>query len=490
MIKFDGRIVQFGFGAVGRSFYEKVSNEIKFNEYEYFVITKYKEEFDSYIGLGGMVANFIVSEITRDNFRAIFENYLNSGDLFLDFADTVGTKDICDWCAEKNVMYLNTSDADWPENWLNIFEQNKKLNVIKEKHCNSHTTNKHPIVLQHGNNPGLVSHFVKAGIEHIARTQHKKDKKLKTLIEQNKFNEAACKLGVRMIHVNDIDLQKFNINCDDGMLFNTWCIDSFFFEMLSEATMNIGSHEDIDFEEECKLVDHSHGFLEFKSLAAEVKCRTYYPNGAFEGFLIPHDETATIAKCLEVKHDNEVIYRPSVMFVYSPCHLATEYFEKSKVNDYPELDPAKPLDCDNENGQTIIRGYVYPKYADVVHKEEIISGTEYVGVLIMGDDFEPVWVGNRVELPFLYKKDRGSYWQSPTITPVAMSALAATCWMIKNKDKGGIYFPDDIVDYKYILKIAEKYISKTIYKTFDRGMLEKAIDVDFSSLQAKDFFVH
>ena len=32
MIKFDGRIVQFGFGAVGKSFYEKLPCEIKFDE--------------------------------------------------------------------------------------------------------------------------------------------------------------------------------------------------------------------------------------------------------------------------------------------------------------------------------------------------------------------------------------------------------------------------------------------------------------------------
>ena len=39
MINFDGKIVQFGFGAVGKSFYEKIAKEIKFNENKYFVIS-------------------------------------------------------------------------------------------------------------------------------------------------------------------------------------------------------------------------------------------------------------------------------------------------------------------------------------------------------------------------------------------------------------------------------------------------------------------
>ena len=466
MINFDGNIVQFGFGAVGKSFYEKVSKEIKFNENKYFVITMDKEEFTAFINLGGMVANFIEAQVTKENFKEIFEKYLNEGDLLIDFADTVGTKDICEWCAERNIMYINTGEADWPENWYSILNENLLKNKLKEKYKNSNSKAKHPIVLQHGDNPGLVSHFVKAGIEYIANTQFKKDKQLKEFIKNNKFNEAAYKLGIKMIHVNDIDLQKINDNYSDDKLFNTWCIDSFFFEMLSEATMNIGTHEIIDYEDKCKEIDYQNGFLEFKKLAVEKKCQTYYPNGAFEGFLVPHEETITIAKSLEVKQNEKVVYRPSVMFIYSPCEFARRYLENAKVNDYPEPDINKPLDCENQNGLTIVRGYVYPKYSEIVYKEKIESGTEYVGVLLIGEKFKPVWVGNRVELSFLYKNKKDSYWQMPTITPVAMSALSAICWMIKNKEKGGIYFPDDIDDYKSILKIAEKYISKTIYKTF------------------------
>lgn len=489
MIKFDGRIVQFGFGAVGKSFYEKLSKEIKFDENKYFVITRDKSEFDAYVNLGGMVENFKTHEVTKDNFNLIFEEYLESGDLLIDFADTVGTKDICEWCAQKNIMYINTGEADWPENWYSIFNENKIKNQMKEKHKNSTLTNKYPIVLQHGNNPGLVSHFVKAGIEYIANTQHKKDKELKLLIKNNKFNEAAKKLGIRMIHVNDIDLQEVKDEYKDNTLFSTWCIDSFFFEMLSEATVNIGTHEEINYESECKLLNYKDGFLEFKKLAADKKCRTYYPNGKFEGFLVPHEETITIAKSLEVIENGEVVYRPSVMFLYSPCEFATNYFNKSKVNEYPDPDPDKPLDCENVNGKTIVRGHIYPEFAEIIYKEKINAGTEYVGVLLIGENFEPVWVGNRIELSFLYKDKKSSYWQTPTITPVAMSALAAVCWMLKNKDKGGIYFPDDINDYKYILKIAEKYISKTIYKTFDKNLIKDNLKIDFSNIQSKDFFV-
>lgn len=488
MIKFDGKILQFGFGAVGKSFYEKVSKEIKFNENNYYVVTRDKFEFEAFVNMGGIVSNFMTCEITRENYKEVFGKYLESGDLLIDFADTVGTRDICEWCALNNIMYINTGETDWPDHWYSIFEENELKCGLREKFARDKEINKYPIVLQHGNNPGLVSHFVKLALSYIVNTQHKKNKRLKNLLKNFKFNELARELGVKMIHVNDIDLQTIDDEYKEDKLFSTWCTDSFWFELLSEATCNIGTHELIDYEDDCNVVDRKKGFLEFKNIAADKMFKTYYPGGAFEGNLVPHEETITIARALEVKDDGKVVYRPTVMFIYRPCEYAKKYLEEAKVNTYPIPDETKPMDC--ENGEDIIiRGYRYPKNFEIVYKEKISSGTEYVGVLLMGDNFEPVWVGNRIEQKFLYKDNKNSYWQTPTITPVAMSALAAVCWMIKNKEKGGLYFPDDILECQQIVKMAEKYISKTIYKTFSKEEVKKGMDIKDMKYCVKDFLV-
>lgn len=489
MIKYDGRIVQFGFGAVGKSFYEKLPKEIRFNENKYYVITANRNEFDEFIAMGGLAANFIVADVNRQNFGQVFEPYLSRGDILIDFADMVGTRDICEWCAERNIMYINTGEADWPDHWYSIFSENELKNELKAKYAGSTTLNCHPIVLHHGNNPGLVSHFVKAAIEYVANTQFKKDKNLKSLIKEGKFNKAAQYLGVRQIHVNDVDLQEMKGEYQDNLLYSTWCMESFWFEMLSEATINIGTHEKIDYEEECNFVKYDQGFLEFKRIAANSRCVTYYPNGKFEAYLVPHEETVSIAKNLEVKEDNEVIYRPTVLFLYQPCPFANRYFREAKVNDYPNPDPNKPQDCEEGPGPNVIHGYLYPKNFQVAYQEHIAHGTEYVGILLLGEKFEPVWVGNRIEPSFLYKNKKDSYWQTPTITPVSMSALAAVVWMLKNKNAGGIYFPDDIPDYSGIIKMAEKYISKTIYQTFTKKEVADALKIDFENLQVKDILV-
>lgn len=488
MIKYTGKIVQFGFGAVGKSFFEKVSKEISFYENRYIVITGNPNEFEAYINMGGIATNFYVYDVNRENYQEIFDQFLSEGDLLIDFADAVGTRDICKWCCEHNIMYLNTGEADWPENWYSIFTENLLKNEMKEKYHKDERYNRHPIVLQHGNNPGLVSHFVKAAIEYIIHKQFRKDKTLKKLLKEQKWNEIARYLGIRMIHVNDIDLQKIKEPFQENKLVSTWCPDSFFFELLSEATENLGTHEKIDDSDLYRMIDREKGVVEYKTIAADTKCKTYYPNGYFEGYLVPHEETITIANYLEVVEDGKVVYRPSVMFIYLPCDFATNYLKKAKVNDYPNTDMEKPQDGDYL-GYSIVRGYLYPQNTEIAYQENIEEGTEYVGVLLLGEHFDPVWVGNRIEPSYLYKHKKGSYWQTPTITPVAMSALAAVCWMLKHKDRGGIFFPDDIPDYKYILKIAEKYISKTIYHTFDGDMIEKALKIQLSDIQSSHFFV-
>ena len=47
----------------------------KFNENKYFVITRDKEEFQAFVNLDGIVGNFIVAEVTKDNFKEVFEKY-------------------------------------------------------------------------------------------------------------------------------------------------------------------------------------------------------------------------------------------------------------------------------------------------------------------------------------------------------------------------------------------------------------------------------
>lgn len=469
MIVHKGKILQLGFGAVGKSFFEKVTKEISFDENKYFVITKDKDEFEAYVALGGVIQNFILSEIKKENWQEMFSQYLDEGDLLIDFTDNVGTRDFCEWCAENNIMYINTGETDWEDNKYDVYEEYEKKIMLQKYYKNTEDKNKYPILLYHGNNPGLVSHFVKAGIDYISKKQFKKDKEIKRLLKESKYNEIAKRLRVKMIHINDIDSQVMKANFGENVMPNSWNINSFWYEMLSNAAFSVGVHEKNDYHEK------ENGYVKLNQCAIKKRWRTYYPNGVFNGYMVPHEEMLTIAKLLEIKEENKTIYRPSVMFLYSPCDSAMGFLDKLK-NDSIETENA-------------FEKYAYPMDWRIIYPEDTKSGTEYVGVLLLGENFNPVWVGNRIKQDFLFKDKKHSDWQTPTITPVAMSALAGVCWMLKNKDKGGIYFPEDIEDYSYILKIAEKYISKTIYKTFTKEEVQDELKVDLSDPRTKNLII-
>jgi len=468
MIKFTGKIIQLGFGAVGKSFFELIPKEIRFDKTKYFVITKNDEEFEYYKELGGVENNFIHRELNKENFESFLGKYLAEGDLLVDFAESVGTNDLVGLCAGKNCMYINTGSGEWAsDGWPNVFTHENRLRKIIEDIKSKPNLNKYPIVLQHGNNPGLVSHFVKAGINFIVKkqTKGKQKKLLKELLKQNKFNEAAYHLRIRTIHINDIDMQEIDIEFDKDKLYNTWSTDALFFEMLSEAAFCLGADEVLYNQDEIKFYDKESGHVELNKLALETICRTYYPGGFYDGHIVPHDEIISLSRFLEFR-DGEILSRPSVRFVYLPCVLAADYLLESKVEDKGAYED-----------RVIVRGYKYPKDYEIVY-DEIIDGTEFVGALLAGENFKPIWVGNRVFPKFITKKftNKFMYWQTPTITPVAASALAATCWAIKNKARGGVYLPEDIPNYKFILKFVEKYISKTIYFQRIGNMIRSTID--------------
>ena len=73
-------------------------------------------------------------------------------------------------------------------------------------------------VLEHGANPGLISHFTKQGLIDIGRRALKDGKftgkaaeEVQQLIADLKFNLLAQKLGVKVIHCSERDTQITNV---------------------------------------------------------------------------------------------------------------------------------------------------------------------------------------------------------------------------------------------------------------------------------------
>ena len=171
--KIKDNVIILGFGSVGRSFY-KISNyklDFVLDPKKTYIIDKSDKFLNYFVKYGGLESNYIVKEISKNNFQSIIIKDCLKNDkelqntIILDFLSTAGTDDIIKWCALNNIKYLNTGDSDWPEDeWRDLISHYNSLQNIKKYISQNKLSIKSPIVLQSGMNPGLVSHFMKKGL--------------------------------------------------------------------------------------------------------------------------------------------------------------------------------------------------------------------------------------------------------------------------------------------------------------------------------------
>ena len=112
-------------------------------------------------------------KITPENLSDVLAAHVGSGDMLIDLAWNIDAPTILTWCHNNNVRYLNTSVEVWNpyedmasthplERTLYVRHQ-ELARMIGEWGGNSGPT----AVLEHGANPGMVSHFVKQALREL-----------------------------------------------------------------------------------------------------------------------------------------------------------------------------------------------------------------------------------------------------------------------------------------------------------------------------------
>ena len=129
-------------------------------------------------------ATYIQDVITRENIDAQLSKYLSAGDFLLDLAWNIDANVILQWCHDHGVMYLNTSIEEWDpyeggsnKNPLDrtLYYRHMRMREMKAKWTKTGAT----AIVEHGANPGLVSHLVKKSLVDIATRALKDGKEVK-----------------------------------------------------------------------------------------------------------------------------------------------------------------------------------------------------------------------------------------------------------------------------------------------------------------------
>ncbi|NLH46827.1 MAG: homospermidine synthase [Acholeplasmataceae bacterium] len=458
-VKFSNNILVLGCGFVARCTIPLLLKHIDISPKSITVIDM-KDESESIADAIKIGVNFRVDKITKDNLSSKLSGYLSPGDMLIDLSCNINSIELLEWCHFNNVLYINASVEVWdPFAKKNSSSPSSKTlyarHMAVREMC-SKWTNKigATAVLEHGANPGLVSYFTKVGLEDIAKkiiNTKKSDKRinaLNTAIEHYDYPKLAQLTGVKVIHISERDTQITNKPKEVNEFVNTWSVDGFYEESIAPAEMGWGTHERVL---PPNAIFHNYGPCNqicIAKMGMKTWVRSWVPSGEITGMVIRHGEAFTISDYLTVWDDGKPVYRPTVHYAYCPTDSA--------INSLHELE---------------MRQYRLQEKQRILN-DEIISGKDELGVLLMGHDFNAWWVGSILDIDESRKLVPH---QNATTLQVACSVVAAIKWMIANPNKG-ICLPEDL-RHEEILSLAVDYLGSFISKEVNWTPMLNKIDL-------------
>ena len=234
-------------------------------------------------------------------------------------------------------------------------------------------------VIEHGANPGLISHFTKQGLLDIAqrvledrKVIGKEADEIRQLANDRVFNRLAMKLGVKVIHCSERDTQVTDRPKQVDEFVNTWSIEGFREEGTTTAEMGWGTHE-----KELPPLAYQHedgpkNQICLARMGINTWVVSWVPDCPIHGMVVRHGEAFTISDRLTVWEDGRAVYRPTVHYAYCPCDAAIASLHELRGRDY-QLQPRLRI-----------------------LNDEITSGADILGALLMGHAYQSWWTGSRL----------------------------------------------------------------------------------------------
>jgi homospermidine synthase len=467
MIDFSNKILFVGYGAVAECTLPILFQHIKVAPKNVTVIDfeAKEEKLKQWTAKG---VKYFRDKVTEENMDALLGKHLSAGDILIDLAWNIDACEILQWCHDHGIRYINTSVEVWDpyaggkkhptERTLYWRHMNVRRMTAKWKE-------KGPTaVIEHGANPGLISHFVKQGLIDIAKAAVE-EKKLKgrkvelvtSLASEGKFNHLARALGVKVIHCSERDTQITDVPKQIDEFVNTWSIEGFREEGTTTAELGWGTHEK---ELPKYAFQHKEGpknQICIARMGINTWVRSWVPNYTINGMVVRHGEAFTISDKLTVWEGKKAVYRPTMHYAYCPCDEAVVSLHELKGYNYK----------------------LQPKLR--IMNDEITKGADILGALIMGHAFNSWWVGSDLTIE---ESRRLVPHQNATTMQVAISVVAATMWMIENPTEG-VKVPDEL-PHEYVLGISKPYLGNFISTRSDWTPL-RDYENAFSGFNKPDF---
>ncbi len=441
-MKFGGRVLLIGYGGVAKCLTQLLLKHLDMDFSKMTIVDPidYRAEAKDLIDAGAI---YKLIEVTKSNVGSVLRGHVGCGDMVIDLSVNVGTLSVASWCFQNDVMYVNTSVEEWG---ISINNQSWSEDTLYRRHVElgEHMKSLGPngptVIVEHGCNPGLVSHWTKQGLEDIATRilqlpvlDAQRRSGLEIALEAGDFASLAMLTGTKVVHISERDTQKIARSRQPGEFLNTWSPDGFYQETLAMAEIAWGTHERT-LPEDAIVYNWGPGNqISINQRALDVTARSWIPSGEIEGCVAPHGEAFTISQKLTVTENGKVVYRPSVYFVYCPSDIAEQ-----SLLEYADTGKDSPDICH-------------------VMTNEIVSGADEVGVLLLGHDLGGWWTGSKLSIEETRKHVRD---QNATVLQVAASVLGAISYMVGNPRQGFCHVED--LPHREILATASPYLGECI----------------------------
>jgi homospermidine synthase len=444
MLEFNRKVLFVGYGSVAQCTLPLIFKHLKISPSNVTVMD-FEDRAAALKSWTDQGVTFVQEKIVPENMGPVLDKHVGRGDIVIDLAWNIDCAEIVQYCHDNGVLYLNTSVEVWdpykgmetaPPQHRTLYHRHMNLRAMKSRWQTPGTT----AVLEHGANPGLISHWTRHGLFAIADrglAENKFEGASKEAVTQARkdrdFARLSQALGVKVIHCSEWDTQITNKPKEVGEFTNTWSVEGFREEGIATAEMGWGTHEKTLPPNAFQHENGPKNQICLARMGINTWVRTWIPGHEIHGMVVRHGEAFTISDNLTVWEGPDAVYRPTVHYAYCPSDVALASLTELRGNNY-ELQP-----------RVRIMG------------DEIISGEDTLGALIMGHPYQSWWVGSRLSIEQSRKLVPN---QNATTLQVAISVVAATLWMIENPEKG-ICVPDNL-PHETILEIANPYLGEFI----------------------------
>ncbi|GAA0598059.1 homospermidine synthase [Caenispirillum bisanense] len=466
-VTFPGRLVILGFGSIGQGVLPLILRHVDMDPGRITIVTA--EERGRDVASANDI-RFVIEPVTRDNYRAVLEPLLAAGDFLLNLSVDVSSVALMELCRERGALYLDTCIEPWAGGYTDtsLTPSQRSNYALREsaltQRRNGHGPGSPTAVITHGANPGLVTHFVKQALLDIARDT---GRPVEAPADRAGWGALMRDLGVKVVHIAERDTQASHVHKKVGEFVNTWSIDGFVGEGCQPAELGWGTHE-----KALPADGRRHDFgcdaaIYLMRPGASTRVRTWTPKeGPFHGFLITHNEAISIADFFTVRDGAAVTFRPTVHYAYHPCDDAVISVHELAGKNWHMQDSKRLM------------------------MEEIVAGTDELGVLLMGHAKGIYWYGSRLSIR--QARTLAPY-NNATSLQVCVAVLGGLVWALENPARG-VVEPEEL-DFRRILDIAEPYLGE-VAGTYgdwtplqDRGVLfPEDVDTD-DPWQFKNFRV-